>query len=525
MNSAWNGEHLLEALRAASRALDRHAATLNALNVFPVPDGDTGTNMAFTLSGALRDVAPDPSCAVVAERVGYWATMRGRGNSGIILSQILRGVATALSGHRLMGGRELAAALAQGSVRAYEAVLRPVEGTMLTVIRCAGDAAQRAISAGEASLGAVLDAAVREARAAVAHTPLLLSSLREAGVVDAGGQGMLVMLEALLRYARGEPAELVAPTPVLLALVDDHAAGAGYCTSFVLYNITTPLTTLRQAFARLGDSLVVAGDQQLVKIHLHTLRPGDALNQALEYGAPDQIEIANMDLQRAAARHPLPALPATGQIAALRPPDKPRAPVGIIALALGAGFAAILRDLHADLVWEPSTAPTVDEWLAAFERLPQHELIVLPNDGQAAATARQAAARSTRRVEVLPSAVAPQGIAALLALNFQAGFEQNVQAMTAALQRVRVAALERIHAGGAADHVAHPAPAEDRAVMDALHRLKADQADIATLYYGNGVDPARVKELVGRIRRVFPALQIEVHAGGQPESELILALE
>ncbi|PMP76747.1 MAG: Dak phosphatase, partial [Roseiflexus castenholzii] len=140
MTGAWNGEHLLEALRAASRDLERHAASLNALNVFPVPDGDTGTNMALTLSSALRDITPHPSCGTVAEQVGYWATMSGRGNSGIILSQILRGVAAALAGHHLMSGREMAVALTHGSARAYEAVLRPVEGTMLTVIRCAGEA-------------------------------------------------------------------------------------------------------------------------------------------------------------------------------------------------------------------------------------------------------------------------------------------------------------------------------------------------------------------------------------------------
>jgi dihydroxyacetone kinase-like predicted kinase len=260
MTGAWNGEHLLEALRAAAHDLERHAASLNALNVFPVPDGDTGTNMALTLSGALRDIAPDPSCGVVAERVGYWATLRGRGNSGIILSQMLRGVAAALAGHHLMSGREMAAALAHGSARAYEAVLRPVEGTMLTVIRCAGEAAQRAIAAGEASLGAVLDAAVREARAAVARTPQLLATLREAGVVDAGGQGMLVLLESLLRYARGETGESFAPPVAAPARIEAHADAAGYCTSFVIHRVTVSLDTIRRVFATLGDSLVVAGD-------------------------------------------------------------------------------------------------------------------------------------------------------------------------------------------------------------------------------------------------------------------------
>lgn len=517
----WDGGHFLEALRAASRALDAHIASLNALNVFPVPDGDTGTNMASTLSSALRDVTPDPSCGVVAERVGYWATMRGRGNSGIILSQILRGIAAALDGHHLMSGRELASALAQGSTRAYEAVLRPVEGTMLTVVRYAAEAAQHSIVSGEASLGAVLHAAVQNARAAVKQSPQLLATLRDAGVVDAGGQGILIMLEALLRYARGEVAEISAPPTDVALLNDDHSDGVGFCTSFVLHHASESPAILRQIFAQLGESLVVAGDQSLVKIHLHTLRPGDALNRALEYGILDQIEVANMDLQSAARREQATARQQPTLAAAARgATDKARSSIGVIAMALGSGFAAILRDLRADLVWETSAAPSVDEWIAAFEQLPQHELIVLPNDRQAAASARQAAARSSKRVEVLPAIAAPQGIAALLALNFQAGLEHNVQVMSEALRRVRVAALERLHAGAPAA----PATATPN-IADELRRLGAERAEIASFYYGQEVDLARVETLVEQVRAAFPDLEIEIHAGGQPESELIIALE
>lgn len=521
MTGAWNGEHLLEALRAASRDLERHAASLNALNVFPVPDGDTGTNMALTLSSALRDITPHPSCSVVAERVGYWATMRGRGNSGIILSQILRGVAVALAGHHLMSGRELAVALAHGSARAYEAVLRPVEGTMLTVIRCAGEAAQRAIAAGEASLSAVLDAAVREARAAVARTPQLLATLRDAGVVDAGGQGLLVLLEALLRYARGETSEWRAPASAPAALIDDHAGSAGFCTSFVIHHATASLETLRHVFATLGDSLVVAGDCTLVKIHLHTLRPGDALNRALEFGALDQIEVVNMDLQRA-ARHADAALSdvrsdpaATGTIGTNA--------VGVIALASGAGYAAILRDLRADLVWETDAPPTIDEWRAAFERLPQQNIIVLPNDPQAAATALAAAQQIARRIDIVPATSPPQGVAALLTLNFQADIDLNVQAMTAAAQRVRVITFDAQRC----DETETSAEATQDAynVWYTLRQIGASDAEIATLYYGQAVDAADAERLAQAIQAAFPMLHVEIHASGQPGGSVAIALE
>lgn len=522
MTSAWNGEHLLEALRTASRDLERHAASLNALNVFPVPDGDTGTNMALTLSSALCDIAPHPSCGVVAERVGYWATMRGRGNSGIILSQILRGVAAALAGHHLMSGRELAAALAHGSARAYEAVLRPVEGTMLTVIRCAGEAAQRAIAAGEASVIAVLDAAVREARAAVMRTPQLLATLREAGVVDAGGQGLLVLLEALLRYARGETGESPTPAVPPAAIISDHADSAGYCTSFVIHQATASLDSIRRVFAALGDSLVVAGDQALIKVHLHTLRPGDALNQALEFGALDQIEVVNMDLQRA-ARH------ADARLPDLRPDSlstefvETHTAPGIIALASGAGYAAILRDLGADLVWETTTPPTVDEWRAAFERLPQRAIIVLPNDPQAAATAQAAARQAARRVAVAPTTSPPHGIAALLALNFQADIDQNIRAMTAAVEHVRVIAFDWQQG----DMSETPAEATQDAynVCYTLRQLGAGEAEIAALYYSQGVNVAQAEMLAETIRAAFPALHVDMHASGQLGCDIIIALE
>src|SRR5262245_42576395 len=203
----WDGAQLLAALTAAAHWLEQHADSVNALNVFPVPDGDTGTNMSLTLSGTLQEVAPDPSCAGVAERVKYWATMRGRGNSGIILSQVLRGIAQALAGHTHMGAAELAAALSQASATAYQAVMKPVEGTMLTVIREAAEAAQAAAGR-DAPLVEVLDAAVEGARDAVQRTPDLLKTLRDAGVVDAGGKGLSLILEGMLRYARGEELKL-----------------------------------------------------------------------------------------------------------------------------------------------------------------------------------------------------------------------------------------------------------------------------------------------------------------------------
>ncbi len=258
--SGVDGAQLLGALVAAARWLAQQAEAVNALNVFPVPDGDTGTNMSLTLNGAVQDVAADPSCAVVAERVKYWATMRGRGNSGIILSQVLRGMAQALAGHERMGGPELAAALAQASTTAYQAVMKPVEGTMLTVIREASEAAQ---AAGQgATLIAVLEAAAQGARESVQRTPELLKMLRDAGVVDAGGHGLALIFEGMLRYARGEPLELEAAQPPVaaVAFADIHGPDDfGYCTNFVLQGSGLPFAQIRAALSEMGS---VGGDRR-----------------------------------------------------------------------------------------------------------------------------------------------------------------------------------------------------------------------------------------------------------------------
>src|SRR5262245_15958639 len=350
----WDGAQLLAALTAAAHWLEQHADSVNALNVFPVPDGDTGTNMSLTLSGALQEVAPDPSCAVVAERIKYWATMRGRGNSGIILSQVLRGMAQALAGHERLGGPELAAALAQASTTGYQAVIKPVEGTMLTVIREASEAAQAAGPA--ATLVAVLEAAAHGARESVRRTPELLKALRDAGVVDAGGQGLALMLEGMLRYARGEPVELdmAQPSTPAVAFADIHGPDDfGYCTNFVLHGSGLPFAEIRATLSQMGQSAVIVGDEELIKVHIHLLLPGDALNYAMRFGALSAIEITNMDLQRAALHDRRQTTddrrPTTETQHAIgtsqQSEAEPVAAVGVVAVAPGDGFAAIFRSL------------------------------------------------------------------------------------------------------------------------------------------------------------------------------------
>lgn len=534
--ASWDGVQLLAAFSAAARWLEQNAALVNALNVFPVPDGDTGTNMSLTLSGAVQGVAADGSCAAVADQLKYWATMRGRGNSGIILSQVLRGIAQGLAGHERMGPGELAQSLALASATAYKAVIKPVEGTMLTVIREASEAAL-ATAPGAPDVTAVLAAATQAARESVARTPELLKTLRDAGVVDAGGQGLFVILEGMLHYARGESVELeqAAPAQPAVAFKDIHGPDDfGYCTNFIVHGAGMPFDEIRATLAAMGQSAAVVGDETLIKVHIHLLRPGDALNYAVGFGALSQIEITNMDLQREALQR------------APAPPDlalaDPVAAVGVVAVAPGAGFEAIFRSLNVDAVvgGGQTMNPSTEDLLAAIERLPQRQVIVLPNNSNIAMAARQAAQLSQKQVEVVPSRTIPQGIAAKLSFNYQADLRENAAAMTAAMGRVctlevttavRDAALDGVvvRAGqtiGLLDGELVIAGDQPDQVIDAvLDRMQLAEREIVTIYYGQGVRRSDAGALAERIGERFPDLEIEVQDGGQPLYAYIISAE
>jgi DAK2 domain fusion protein YloV len=564
----WGGAELLAALQAAARWLEQHAAAVNALNVFPVPDGDTGTNMALTMNGALQDVAPELSAAAVADQVRYGALMRGRGNSGIILSQVLRGLAQGLAGHERMGAPELAVALAQASATAYQAVMTPIEGTMLTVIREASEAA-RAAADGGAPLAETLAAAAAAAHASVRRTPELLKTLADAGVVDAGGQGLALLLDGMLRYARGEALTLAADAPRAagaVAFADLHGPDDfGYCTNLIIQGAGMPFDDIRRRLAAMGQSAVIVGDQELIKVHIHTRRPGDILNYAVQFGALTGIEITNMDAQRAALhngrqtadggrgdtearRHPAVengSAPFSAPPASPPPVSEPAASiatVGVVAVAPGSGFAAIFRSLQAAAVVEggPTMNPSTADLLAAIEGAPQEEIILLPNNGNVVMAARQAAHLSRKRVAVVPSQTVPQGLAAMLALNFGAGLEANTAAMTRALGDVRTGEITRavrdatvdgleVRAGqtiGLIDGALALADDSPARVLDALlDRMELEEREIVAVYYGQDVPPGDAEALAARISARFPELAVEVRAGGQPLYDYIISAE
>ncbi|NJL03644.1 MAG: DAK2 domain-containing protein [Chloroflexaceae bacterium] len=410
----WDGNSMLQALHAAERWLQQHVPAINQMNVFPVPDGDTGTNMHLTLSAALYGVVPVASCALLADQVYRGALMGARGNSGVILSQILRGIASGLAEHDVCGPEEFVHALEAASATAYHSTSDPREGTILTVIRETSEAVRAAFETHTHTLHSLLAVAVDAARAAVERTPTMLAVLREAGVVDAGGQGLYIIFDGMHRWNKGEPFELVPqPIPNARDALTPHAMlhgenEYGYCTNLLVQGTELPFEVIRTHMEEVGTSTVVVGDSELIRIHVHTERPGDILNYVMQFGEPLKIEISNMDQQRREinqqAIEPLAPEPAA---------RRSTAQVGVVIVAAGAGFTTLFTSLGGDavaLVSGGQTAnPSTSELLEAAERLPQSEVIVLPNNGNVLLAAQQAASMSQKQIAVLPTKPSRRG--------------------------------------------------------------------------------------------------------------------
>ncbi|HEX6608292.1 MAG TPA: DAK2 domain-containing protein [Chloroflexia bacterium] len=547
----WDGVQWKQAVAAASRWLDRHAAGINALNVFPVPDGDTGTNMTLTLQAAAKQVAGSVSHSVaeIASGMSYGALMGARGNSGVILSQVLRGFHRGLGNSDTLGAAEWAAAMRDAANTAYQAVLKPVEGTMLTVIREMADGAEAA--AGTGDLLAVMSATVEAGRASVERTPTLLQKLRDAGVVDAGGQGLYVIFEGLLRFARGESVEggaieTASGAPLELAPDGVHVAHGeyGYCTNFILVGKDLGFPEVREWIAQHGDSAVVVGDDRLIKVHVHTEQPGEILTYVCARGNLRQVAITDMQEQheefldmheQAAAKAPAaPAVPATG--------DPALSKIATVAVVSGAGLAEIFRSMGATALVEGGQTmnPSTEELLRTIEALPHDEVIILPNNGNIVMAAKQTQALSRKRVAVVPTDTIPQGMAALVAFNYEADLDTNARAMDAAAQNVETGeittAVRQVSMNGIEIQIGDviglhngtlviAGHSNEEVAHDLLAQLNAGDRELITIYYGQDVTAEQAETFADQIRAQYPDQEVEALYGGQPFYAYIISVE
>lgn len=549
-DTRWNGATLLAAVRVAGADLHAARAAINALNVFPVPDGDTGTNMDLTMAAALAEAAtladdPDAGAAEVAARLARGALLGARGNSGVILSQILRGVADGLARHAAVEPRDVARALASASEAAYRAVLKPVEGTMLTVIRGASDGAAAAMAADAVSVAVVLGGARRGAEAALATTPDLLDVLRQAGVVDAGGQGVVVLIAGLDRFARGgsAPAATVLAPPTgdaaAFAAASSAAHGAddyGYCTNVMVTGTGIDVDAARLALGRMGDSAVIVGDDTTLKVHVHVDDPGAVLSYAIGLGDLSEIRIDNMRLQTAASRPP---------VAAVAAPTAPVALFGrqaVLAVAAGEGLADALRSMGASGVIDGGGTmnPSTEELLAAVEASDAAEVILLPNHPNVLMAADQVRDLTERALRVVPTRSVPQGIAALSSFNADADLDANVVAMTAAMSHVHTVQLTtaardatvngvEVRAGQVIlliDGELCAAGDDGRALLEAtLAEARFAATELVTLYTGADATDDELSRLTALVGQALPDAEIETHPGGQPLYHFIISLE
>ena len=563
--SVFDGQDLKKAILAGAAWLEEHRDAINALNVFPVPDGDTGSNMSATMQAAIRDIvnSDETSAGAVAAKIAHGALLGARGNSGVILSQILRGVAQGLDKKQTFNASDLAHALQDAQRLAYRAVIKPVEGTILTVVRETAEAAKISADRGD-DLVALVQEMVMAARKSVARTPDLLPTLKQAGVVDSGGQGLCTILEGVWRYIRGEstagiglaPAPALPDlsssaqsTPVLIGQAEPAVKKGrvkieeefGYEVVFLLRATSQKLDMegIRQTIIAMGGvSTVVAGDEQMLKVHTHTEWPGKILDYGVSIGSLLDINIENLQEQsltyaaQSEAEHAADEAPG-GAITAQ---------IAVVAVVSGAGFEKVFSGLGVSAIVPGGQTmnPSTEELLAAVDSVSAKQVILLPNNSNVILSARQVPSLTSKQIGIIPTDTMPQGIAALLGFNFEADFEANCQAMTEAAKNIQTAeittAVRSAHIGGVrvreGDYIGlvngnltFAGRDMARVISETLERMDIDRYEIITLYFGEDVTREQAEETVRHIKEQHSHLEIEVVDGGQPYYAYILSAE
>jgi DAK2 domain fusion protein YloV len=560
---SWDGVELMAALRSGLNRLESRVEEVNALNVFPVPDGDTGTNMLATLKAAIAEGDASLATGVtaideVSAAVARGALLGARGNSGVLLSQILRGLPQAVRGRQRARATEIAQSLSIGVLHAYSAVATPTEGTILTVAREVAAAAMKE-SEGASELRPFLESIAATARISVEKTPTLLAVLREAGVVDSGGAGLQLILEGIadvpsvapsrgaVEAERRSTSAVIPATPVApVKAVDAAPTEFGYETVFILSSPAKPLdlAAIRAHLETIGESVLVAGDESTCKVHVHNLRPDEVLAYGISLGDVRAVTIENLDQQSAerATGHAAFNQLADGPLAASPRPAAASLGRGtsIVAVAAGAGLGDILRSAGASQIVHGGQTenPSAAEIASAIAHAGTEFVVVLPNNSNIVLAARQAADLSAASVVVVPTRNAAEGIAALLSWDPSLTLEELVPRMEAA----RAAARTFRVVEAARDAVVRGVPVKAGEIMaldpvdgiiatgrtdaDAIGGALAGQsAELITLYVGADVTDDQAAEFVSAARGAISGADVDLQRGGQPIERVLVSLE
>ncbi len=554
------GSMLKNAIISAANSLNNVKQKVDELNVFPVPDGDTGTNMSMTIGAAARELArlQNPTVSETAD-VASSALLRGaRGNSGVILSLLFRGFSKGLKGKEEADGMDLANALGFGVEAAYKAVMKPTEGTILTVAR---EAAEAGKAAAESDLDPlhVWTVICEEAEACLARTPELLPMLKKAGVVDAGGKGFCVIIEAMKDVFAG--GEVVAGDAPAAAAPTKSKSAAGsfetdikftYCTEFIVArdkSIETDPLKLRAFLESIGDCVVVVDDEDIIKVHVHTNDPGRALHEAIEYGQFETVKVENMRIQHANAGWVEEADPEANAAVPALERVEPENPYGFVAVAAGEGLEALFTDLGCDHVVSGGQTmnPSTDDILQAIEATPAKVVYVLPNNKNIILAAEQGVPLADREVRVLPTRTIPQGISAMLSFDADASVEDNLLAMTKAADNVstgqityaarnsdfdghqieegQILALDNNKLSFVDTDVKHAVVKLCKNLINA-RRLSGKETSFITMLYGDEITEEQAEEMSAAVTaKIGTDIDITVINGGQPVYYFIFSVE
>jgi DAK2 domain fusion protein YloV len=536
-----NGKDLVRSVKAGCIKLEHNREKVNLLNVFPVPDGDTGTNMYLTLLAAVKEGEKnmDQPLGKVAKAMSSGSLMGARGNSGVILSQIFRGIAKVLEGKEESDALLFAQALKSGSDTAYKAVMKPVEGTILTVIREISRACEMEAKKNN-DLTASLLAGINAGYITLEKTPSMLPVLKEAGVVDSGGQGLLYFLEGMMEIIAGE-------YEIKLQEYRDKAASAEiprekeevslefqYCTEMLVKGTNIDVDRLREQLSTLGDSMLVVGEEEIVKVHIHSNHPGKILETCLQWGNLSDIKINNMleevheqmlNWEEAEPRN-----------------AKAVKKIGLVAVGGGKGIIEILKSLGVDIVVEGGQTmnPSTEELLNASQEIDAEAVIILPNNSNVIMAAEQAAQLSERRIEVVKTKSVMQAVTALIAFDPEGELNEIAEAMREEIQNVNYGEITyavrdssvngfKIQNGDVLGIVAGEITVvcqnNGEAVIQLLERMVKDDTELITLFYGGDVTEEEAIIITAKVQETYEDVEVELHYGGQPHYSFLLSAE
>ncbi|MEA4913920.1 MAG: DAK2 domain-containing protein [Christensenella sp.] len=535
-NMKIGGAQLRDMIIAGATLLEKNKATIDALNVFPVPDGDTGTNMSMTMQSAVHEIRTLPESATVtqvADALSMGALKGARGNSGVILSQLFRGFSRAFKGAEFVDSELLSAALTKGSEAAYKAVMKPKEGTILTVSRVIAENVASLQQQG-ANVYRLMDEMLVSGEKALADTPNLLPVLKEAGVVDSGGKGLLTIYKGFKLSLDGEEIEsyeeLVPEQPTQEMLNADSFSGEnityGYCTEFFIIHLSpetdeNEIESFRNHLERLGDSVVVANDADMIKVHVHSNSPGKVLQMALRLGELDKLKIENMREQNR-------------ELMAERKRNEKE--FGLLAVSTGEGIDELFRALAVDALISGGQTmnPSIDAIASAINKINARNVFVLPNNSNIILAAQQASELTQKGVVLIPTKTIPQGIAACMAYSKDASIAENEQAMKEAIAdvisgSVTYAVRDTTFDGTSVkkgdmiglvnNHLSVSGKTVEEATSELVRKMIAERGDDActvTLYFGEGQTEENAQAIADKLQTEFENAEFMVLAGGQP---------